>query len=130
MSAELEDFFTVADVNLTLDLRLDIREVTSHRIRKYGYGDGYEVIAADGINSRMTEYAVTTEPIRAGGTQTQFQNRLDKVCKGDYFLTTLTPFSTEQRRYRLKDSTYERRIMPASGAMEFSFTLIEAHAYA
>ncbi len=120
----------MADVNLTLDLRLDIQEVTSHRVRKYGFGDGYEVIASDGINSRMTEYAVKTEPIRAGGIQTQFQRRLDKVCKGDYFLTTLTPFSTEQRRYRLKDSTYQRRIMPASGAMEFSFTLIEAHAYA
>ena len=64
MSAELEDFFTMADVNLTLDLRMEVTEQTTHRVRKYGFGDGYEAVAKDGINTRQTEYSVTTVPSR------------------------------------------------------------------
>jgi len=120
----------MADVNLSINLLLDVQETTSHRIRKYGYGDGYEVIAADGINTRMTEYAVVTEPIQGSGNQNQLQRRLDRVCKGDYFLTTLTPLVTDQRRYRVKDSTYTRKLLPASDSIQYSFTLIEAYAYA
>ena len=120
----------MADVNLAINLLLDVQEITSHRVRKFGYGDGYEVIAADGINTRMTEYAITTEPIQGNGNQSQLERRLDRVCKGDYFLTTLTPLVTEQRRYRVKDSTYSRKLLPASSSIQYSFTLIEAYANA
>ncbi len=116
----------MADVNLTLDFRIEVQERTTHRVRKYGFGDGYEAVAKDGINTRQTEYSVTTEPIRATATQTTFQNNLDSVAQGNYFLATLTPFSTTERRYRLKDNTYERKIMPSSGASEYSFVLVEA----
>tara|TARA_Y100000401_G_scaffold82853_1_gene68233 strand:+ start:407 stop:769 length:363 start_codon:yes stop_codon:yes gene_type:complete len=120
----------MADVNLTLDLRMEVNEQTTHRIRKYGFGDGYEAIAKDGINTRLTEYNVTTEPIKDPFTQTTFIADLDKVATGDYFLVTLTPFSTVPRRYRLKDSTYSRQINPSNKAVTFSFTLVEAYSNA
>ena len=120
----------MADVNLTLDLRMEVNEQTTHRIRKYGFGDGYEAIAKDGINTRLTEYNVTTEPIKDATTQTTFIADLDKVATGDYFLATLAPFSAVPRRYRLKDNTYSRRILPSNRAMTFSFTLVEAYANA
>ena len=174
----------MADVSLALDLRMEVSEKTSHRVRKYGFGDGYEAMAVDGINSRQTEYAITTEPIKDVTTQATFQDSLDSVAKGnyfvatlapfstqqrryeavvkdgintrsteysvttepikdattqttfladldkvatgDYFLATLTPFSTVPRRYRLKDNTYSRQILPSNRAMTFSFTLVEA----
>lgn len=118
----------MADVRLTLELRMDVRETTTHRVRKYGFGDGYEAIAVDGINSRTTEYNVTTEPIKSFVLQVTFQKSLDDVAVGNYFLATLQPFSNEERRYRIKDNTYNRRIIPASGAIEYSFTLVEAYA--
>ena len=46
----------MADVSLALDLRMEVSEKTSHRVRKYGFGDGYEAMAVDGIYSRQTEY--------------------------------------------------------------------------
>lgn len=116
----------MADVNLTLDLRTEVQELTTHRVRKYGFGDGYETIAADGINTRQTEYSITTAPITGLATQVNFQIALDNVAKGDYFKTILTPYSTSTRRYRLKDNRYERKILPISGAIEYRFTLIEA----
>ncbi len=116
----------MADVNLTLDLRMEVSEQTTHRVRKYGFGDGYEAIAKDGINTRLTEYSVTTEPIKDATTQTTFIADLDKVATGDYFLATLTPFSAVERRYRLKDNTYSRQILPSNRAMTFTFILVEA----
>tara|TARA_Y100000361_G_scaffold149394_1_gene163586 strand:+ start:770 stop:1132 length:363 start_codon:yes stop_codon:yes gene_type:complete len=120
----------MADVNLTLDLRMEVNETTRHRVRRYGFGDGYEVVAKDGINTRQTEYSITTEPIKDASTQTSFISDLDKVATGDYFLATLAPFSSVARRYRLKDNTYSRQILPSNRAMTFSFTLVEAFANA
>lgn len=119
----------MADVRLTLELRMDVRESTTHRVRKYGFGDGYEAVAVDGINSRTTEYDVTTEPIKSLATQLTFQRNLDDVAIGNFFLATLQPYSTTERRYRIKDNTYTRRIIPVSGAIEYSFTLVEAYAH-
>ena len=76
----------MADVSLALDLRMEVSEKTSHRVRKYGFGDGYEAMAVDGINSRQTEYAITTEPIKDVTTQATFQDSLDSVAKGNYLL--------------------------------------------
>ena len=123
----------MADVNLALEFRIDVVERTSHRVRTFGFGDGYEAMSADGVNSRMTEYAVTTEPLRSGVAS--FQNKLDKVATGDYFLTSaagnfLAPYVSEARRYRLKGNTYDKKFMPASGAVVFTFTLVEAYANA
>ena len=70
----------MADVNLTLDLRMEVTEQTTHRVRKYGFGDGYEAVSKDGINTRQTEYSVTTEPIKDATTQTTFISDLDKVA--------------------------------------------------
>ena len=120
----------MADVNLTLDFRMEVVERTSHRVRTFGFGDGYEAMSADGINSRTTQYDVVTEPILGSVTQTRFQRDLDKVAVGDYFLATLQPWSSEQRRYRLKDNTYTRKINPVIGAIEYTFTLVEAYANA
>ena len=130
MSAELEDFFTMADVSLLLDLRMEVSETTSHRVRKYGFGDGYEAIAKDGINTRRTEYSIKTEPIKDITTSSIFQESLDRVSTGDFFLATLAPFSTVPRRYRLKDSSYTREINPSNKSVTFSFTLVEAYSNA
>ena len=120
----------MADVSLFLDLRMEVSEETSHRVRKYGFGDGYEAIAKDGINTRQTEYSIKTEPIKDNTTRAIFQESLDKVATGDFFVATLAPYSTVPRRYRLKDSTYTRQINPSNKAVTFSFTLVEAYSNA
>ena len=66
----------MADVSLLLDLRMEVSENTSHRIRKYGFGDGYEAIAKDGINTRQTEYSIKTEPIKDITTSSIFKRAL------------------------------------------------------
>ena len=119
----------MADVNLSIDLRMEIKEKVTHRVRKFGFGDGYEQIAADGIQSRVTEYDVTTRPLLAADANT-LQTNLDNVALGDYFLATLLPFSTTPRRYRLKDNNYDHQVLPGSivSYEVFEFTLIEAFA--
>ena len=117
----------MADVNLSIDLRMEVKEKVTHRIRKFGFGDGYEQIAADGIQAKSTEYDVTTRPLLTADADT-LKTSLDRVALGDYFLATLSPFSTIVRRYRLKDNNYERQVLPGNlvSYEVFSFTLVEA----
>ena len=127
----------MADVNFSIDLVNNVQESISHRVRKFGFGDGYEQIAADGINTRMVQYDITTRPLKAADADVM-RVALDKAAVGDYLLCTLTPYSTTQRRYRLLDSSYQRQfLVQASTALAttqresyeiFQFTLIEAYA--
>lgn len=127
----------MADVNLALDLVSNVQEKRSHRVKKFSFGDGYEQISADGVNTRMSEYDITTRPL--GSTDALvLRNSLDDVAVGDYFLMTLTPFSQTPRRYRLKDNSYSRLFLVAgttnpnittnNPTLEvFQFSLIEAN---
>ena len=128
MSAVLEDFFTMADVNLSLDLLREIRETTSHRVKRFGFGDGYEQIASDGANTRITKYNVTTRPLSTADASA-LRDNLDKVIKGDYFVATLTPFSTESRRYRIDGDGYTRKLITVGEIFNetMEFTLKEAY---
>jgi len=118
----------VADINLSIDVPASIQEVTTHRVRVFGYGDGYQQIAADGINTRGTSYEFTTKPLSPGDASA-FKTDLDNVAVGDFFLATLSPFVTEERRYRLADNTYTRSVLAGPSANEvFQFTLIESFA--
>jgi len=118
----------MADVNLSIDLRMEINEKVVHRVRKFSFGDGYEQVASDGIQTRMTEYDVTTRPLGTADANT-LRTNLDKVAVGDFFLATLTPFSTTARRYRLKGNSYDRTVLPgpAKSFQVFTFTLMEAY---
>ncbi len=127
----------MADVNLALDLVSNVQEKRTHRVRKFSFGDGYEQISADGVNTRMSEYDITTRPL--GSTDALvLRNALDDVAIGDYFLMTLTPFSQTPRRYRLRDNSYSRQFLVAgttnpnittnNPTLEvFQFSLIEAN---
>ena len=119
----------MADVNLSLDLLREVQESTTHRTKRFGFGDGYEQIASDGVNTRITEYSVTTRPLSAADSQA-LRTNLDSVIKGDYFVATLTPFSTESRRYRIKDGGYQRKMLTVSDTFKetLQFTLQEAYA--
>lgn len=127
----------MADVNFAIDLVNSVQESMSHRVRKFGFGDGYEQIAADGINTRMAQYDITTRPLKAADANT-VRTALDKAAVGDYLLCTLEPYSNTQRRYRLKDSSYERQYLVQSSNANattqresyeiFQFTLVEAYA--
>jgi phage-related protein len=112
----------VADRTLSLDLTLNVTEKVSHRVRKYGFGEGYEQLQKDGINTRKTEYDVTTKPLSAADAAT-LRTNLDLVAGGDYFLATLAPFSTTSQRYRLKNGTYSEQILPSTNRRIFTFTL-------
>lgn len=116
----------MADVNLALDLTMNVQERLTHRVKRYGFGDGYEQIARDGINTRVTEYDITTKPLGTADAEA-LRQALNLVCTGDMFLATLLPFSTEQRRYRVKDSTYSRQFLPSNGNffVVYQFTLQE-----
>lgn len=127
----------MADVNLALDLVSNVQEKRTHRVRKFSFGDGYEQISADGVNTRMSEYDITTRPLNSIDALV-LRNSLDDVAVGDYFLITLTPFSQTPRRYRLRDSSYTRQFLVASTTNPnitsnnptleiFQFSLIEAN---
>ena len=126
----------MADVNLSLDLVSNVQEKRSHRVRKFSFGDGYEQISADGINTLVNEYDITTRPLQSADALVLL-NGLDAVAVGDYFLATLTPFSTTARRYRLKDNSFSRQFLVADSTnpnidttnasiQVFQFSLIEA----
>jgi len=126
----------MADVNFSIDLVNSTQERMTHRVRKMGFGDGYEQISADGVNTRMVEYDITTRPLKAADADVM-RTALDNAAIGDHLLCTLTPYSTIQRRYRLKDSSYQRQfLVQASTALAttqresyevFQFTLIESN---
>jgi len=117
----------MADVNLALDIPMHVQEIHTHRVRKFSFGDGYEQVAADGTNTRMTEYNITTRPL-VDADASNLQNDLDKVAVGDFFLITLQPFSSLPRRYRLKGNSYQRQFLPAHVTRHqiFQFTLVES----
>jgi len=117
----------VADRTLSLDLTISVVEKVTHRVRKYGFGEGYEQIQKDGINTKRTEYDVTTKPLTSADANT-LKTNLDLVASGDYFLATLAPFSSTQQRYRLKNGTYNEQILPSTNRRIFTFTLSLAYA--
>lgn len=127
----------MADVNLSVDLLSNVSESVTTRVRKFGFGDGYEQIAEDGINSRIAEYNITSRPM-ASADATTLESALLAATKGDFLLMTLKPFSYLQRRYRLKDNTFTKQFMkgPADNAgistngpsyIIYQFGLIEAY---
>jgi len=117
-------------VPLALDLVLDVQEKHTHRVRKFGYGDGYEQMQPDGINTRSREYNITTTPF-SQSSYINFKRNLDEVCVGETFLIeSLEPFiprtSLENAHFRLADNTYSVSYLPSSDKYRFSFTLKEA----
>lgn len=120
----------MADLPFVIDLVMGVDETTSHRIRKFGYGDGYEQIAPDGINTKVREYNITTIPFDPVSTNA-FKANLDNVCAGDFFLvsssTGLPPFIVgESVRFRIVDNKYTISNLPASEKFIFKFRLREA----
>lgn len=117
----------MSDIALGLDLLLGVEESAMHRVRRFGFGDGYEVISPDGINSLVREYNISTKPLSFSDFVT-LKSDLDKVCRGDFFVATLEPYSSESVRYRIADSKYNVKHLPASDTYIFVFTLREAFA--
>lgn len=116
----------MADRTLSLDLTISVMEKVSHRTRKFGFGEGYEQLQKDGINTKRTEYDITTKPLTVADAGAMRTN-LDLVASGDYFLATLTPFSSTQQRYRLKNGSYSEQILPSTNRRIFTFTLSLAY---
>ena len=117
----------MADRALALDLVLSVEETTNHRVRRFGYGDGYEQVSPDGINTAVREYNITTRPL-SFFEFVLLKNELDAVCTGDFFLATLQPYSSVETRYRVADSRYSTSHLPASDTYRISFLLREAFA--
>jgi hypothetical protein len=120
----------MADINFVIDLILGVEESTSHRIRKFGFGDGYEQVAPDGINTKVREYNITTIPFGVDDSLA-FKNNLDQVCAGDFFLVPagvgFPPYIVgETVRFRVMDNKYTISYIPASDKYRFEFTLKEA----
>ena len=112
----------MADRNLAIDLTIGVTENVVHRVRRYGFGDGYEQLQPDGINSKLTEYTITTRPLTAAAAGA-LRTDLDNVARGDHFLATLQPFSSVQQRYRIKDNKYSEQILPSTNRRVFTFVL-------
>jgi len=122
----------MADRPLSIDLIMGVEEVTTHRIRKFGYGDGYEQVAPDGINTKVREYNITTVPFSAS-TASSFKELLDEICSGDFFKTNrqvgLPPYilpGNDPVRFRLIDNKYSVTSLPAADKFQFTFSLREA----
>jgi len=116
----------MADKALSLDLVLEVREESAHKVYKFGFGDGYEQIRKAGINSKVRSYNIKTRPLESADSD-DLRSDLDDVCTGDYFVATLTPYTSQSRRYRIPDSTYSRQWLPNSETTIYTFTLEEAH---
>ena len=122
----------MADRTFSIDLIMGVEEVTTHRVRKFGYGDGYEQIAADGINTRVREYNITTVPFSFLDAQVFRTDVLDQVCAGDFLLLNrdvgLPPYIPAGLtvRFRLVDNKYSMTSLPASGKFQLTFSLREA----
>jgi hypothetical protein len=122
----------MADIALNgFDLVMGVKETTTHRVRKFGFGDGYEQIAPDGINTKVREYNITTRPLTLADT-ILLKSHLDNVCAGDFFSVSasslsLAPYITgEAVRFRIADNKYSISNLPASEKYIFEFTLREA----
>ena len=122
----------MADITLiALDLVMSVEETTTHRVRKFGFGDGYEQIAPDGINTKVREYNITTRPFDADEAN-DLKANLDEVCAGDFFLLDNSSIAMEPYiigetvRFRIADNKYKLANLPASDKYIFSFTLREA----
>lgn len=117
--------------SLSIELLLGVEESTSHRVRKFGYGDGYEQILPDGVNSKVRSYNIITSPISDASAIT-LVTALDEVCDGDTFeIQSLEPFFSialdqPALHFRLADNTYSRSYLPASDKFQFTFVLQEA----
>ena len=122
----------MADRTFSIDLIMGVDEVTTHRVRKFGFGDGYEQIAPDGINTRVREYNVTTVPFSFIEAQLFRSDLLDQVCAGDFLLLDravgLPPYIPAGLtvRFRLVDNKYSITSLPASDKFQFTFSLREA----
>ena len=121
----------MADIPLiALDIVMSVEETTTHRVRKFGFGDGYEQIAPDGINTKVREYNITTRPFDADEAN-DLKANLDEVCAGDFFLVPsgsgLPPYIIgESVRFRIADNKYSISHLPSSEKYMFEFTLREA----
>ena len=122
----------MADRAFNIDLILGVEEVTTHRVRKFGFGDGYEQIAPDGINTKVREYNITTIPFAELDAQVFKLSVLDEVCRGDFLLIPrdigFPPYIPAGRtvRFRLVDNKYSITSLPASGKFQFTFSIREA----
>ena len=117
----------MADIALTaFDLVMNVEETTTHRVRKFGFGDGYEQIAPDGINTKVRPFTLAET--------NAFKANLDEVCAGDFFLldnrsNAMEPYIIgESVRFRIADNKYTLANLPASDKYIFSFALREAFA--
>lgn len=123
----------MAVVNLALDLVANTTEDVTYRMKKFGFGDGYEQLSPDGIHPRQTSYQITTRPLNAADAES-LEGALHLAARGDFLSIKLEPFSNETRLYRLQDSTYSRQFLrfssnsssAAVSKLVFSFTLIES----
>lgn len=115
----------MADKALSIDLTMNVVEKSSHRVKRYKFGDGYEQIQKDGINSKKMEYDITTKPLSTADAL-GLKTNLDLVCQGDFFLATLTPYSSVSLRYRVKNSSYTQSFLPSTRKAIFTFTLEQA----
>ena len=89
------------------------------RIRKVQFGDGYEQLAPDGINTETVTYAIETLPL--SDTQAASLNTTLLSRKGDFFFSKL-PDETVVAKYRLDDNRWSWSIQ-GKDANVFQFRL-------
>jgi len=89
------------------------------RIRKVQFGDGYEQLAPDGINTETVTYAIETLPL--SDTQAASLNTTLLSRKGNFFFSKL-PDETVVAKYRLDDNRWSWNIQ-GKDANVFQFRL-------
>lgn len=80
-------------------LQYDATKTTASRVRKIGFGEGYENAVGDGINPTAEEWQVVTIPLRNSDVDTM-ESELAGL-KGDSFLWTPPVLNHVEARYRL-----------------------------
>jgi hypothetical protein len=105
----------VSDIPLTQQLAID----RTSRIRKAQFGDGYEQIVPDGINTETVVYSIETFPL--SDAQAASLNNTLLARKGDFFFSKLKD-EPAVAKYRLDDNRWSWDIQ-GKDANVFQFRL-------
>lgn len=99
----------------------DAAKTIMHRIKSVKFGDGYEQLSPDGINSKVDKWRLSYVWMDKATYET-IQTAFDTVGGADYF--TWTPYG-EAVSKRFKVDPDSKTVSFSSGKIKFSFSLTQ-----
>lgn len=108
----------MAQPTLTLEVEYGLTVRRGTRVRRVQFGDGYEQVVPDGVNTDIREYDIKTVPIT--DSQAEALDEDLAALGGDFFYSQ---FSQDDRRYKYRLSPNQwswERVAPDVNIISFS----------